>query len=214
VSGISSPSGRTHAALAWIAAALLLGLILLLAGALPFVGSFDDFFSVAAAAGTLVVFVLVASELRSHEPWSTVSLALGSAGLTLVLVGDALQHVVFHAAGGLDTASLWAAAFAIRDGLGNTLFYVGLLILGVLLMVHGRRWIGALAFANALLGFLDLAFASSLGLPPHTNFLLLVVWDIAVGVTWWRMGANWAMAQPAPEVQRLVTRGAAVAQTR
>jgi hypothetical protein len=180
-------SGRAQASVAWAAAVLLLSLILWLSGALP-LGALDDVLSVGAAASALVVFVLIAGSVRKYEPWASVTLVLGSTGMTLVLAGDALQHVFFHSlpAGDPNKGLIWAMAFALRDWLGNGLFYAGLILLGGLLLGQGRRWVGVLAIANGILGYLDLAFASALGLPPHTNFLLLVVWEVVLGFTWWR----------------------------
>jgi hypothetical protein len=189
---MSIRSGRAHAVVSWVAAAMLMGLILLLAGALPWWGALDDVLSVGTAASALVVLALVYSEVRDREPWAIVGLVLAVAGMSLVLAGDALQHVVFHSppGAGIDTATVWAVTFAVRDWLGNGLFYASLIVLGGLLMTEGRRWVGALAIANGALGYLDLAFAPALGLPPHTNFLLVVVWEIALGIGWWRWGCR------------------------
>jgi hypothetical protein len=184
-------SGRAQALVSWAAAVLLLSLILWLSGALP-LSALDDVLSVGAAASALVVFVLISSEVRRHEPWTGVTLVLGITGMTLVLAGDALQHVFFHslAAGDPNRGTIWAVVFALRDWLGNGLFYASLILLGGLLVREGRRWVGALALANGVLGYLDLAFASVLGLPPHTNFLLVVVWEVVLGLTWWRQGSR------------------------
>jgi membrane protein implicated in regulation of membrane protease activity len=65
-----------------------------------------------------------------------------------------------------------------------------------LLVGEGRRWVGVLAIVNGVLGYLDLAFASALGLPPHTNFLLLVVWEVVLGFTWWRKASRVDAARP------------------
>jgi hypothetical protein len=180
-------SGRAQALVSWVAAALLLSLILWLSGALP-LDALDDILSVGAATSGLVVVVLICGEVRTHEPWASVTLALGISSATLVLAGDALQHVFFHTlpTGDPNKGAIWAMALAFRDWLGNGLFYACLLLLGGLLMGEGRRWVGTLAIANGVFGYLDLAFASALGLPPHTNFLLLVVWEAILGFTWWR----------------------------
>jgi hypothetical protein len=184
-------SGRTQALVSWAAAVLLLSLILWLSGALP-LGALDDVLSVGAAASALVVFVLISGEVREREPWASVTLVLGITGMTLVLAGDALQHVFFHslAAGDPNRGAIWAVTLSLRDWLGNGLFYASLILLGGLLVGQGRRWVGALAIANGVLGYLDLAFAPTLGLPPHTNFLLLVVWEVVLGFTWWRQGSR------------------------
>ena len=184
-------SGRAQALVSWGAAVLLLSLILWLSGALP-LGALDDILSVGAAASALVVFALIAGEVRKYEPWASVTLVLGITSMTLVLAGDALQHVFFHslAAGDPNKGAIWAVGFALRDWLGNGLFYAGLILLGGLLLGQGRRWVGVLAIANGILGYLDLAFASALGLPPHTNFLLLVVWEVVLGFTWWRKASR------------------------
>ena len=184
-------SGRTQALVTWAAAVLLLSLILWLSGALP-LGAFDDVLSVGAAASALVVFVLIYWEVRKYEPWASVALILGITGMTLVLAGDALQHVFFHSlpAGDPNKGAIWAVALALRDWLGNGLSYASLILFGGLLVGEGRRWVGVLAIANGVLGYLDLAFAPTLGLPPHTNFLLLVVWEVVLGFTWWRQGSR------------------------
>ncbi len=182
-------SGRVQALVSWTAAVLLLSLILWLSGALP-LGALDDVLSVGAAASGLVVFVLISGEVRKYEPWPSVALVLGITGMALVLAGDALQHVFFHSlpAGDPNKEAIWAVTFALRDWLGNGLFYASLILLGGLLVGEGRRWVGVLAIVNGVLGYLDLAFASALGLPPHTNFLLLVVWEVVLGFTWWCQG--------------------------
>lgn len=183
-------SGRVQALVSWAAAVLLLSLILWLSGALP-LGAFDDVLSVGAAVSGLVVFVLISGEVRKREPWASVTLVLGITGMTLVLAGDALQHVFFHSLAAADPnrGAIWAVTSAFRDWLGNGLFFVSLILLGGLLVGQGRRWVGVLAIVNGVLGYLDLAFASALGLPPHTNFLLLVVWEVVLGFTWWRQGS-------------------------
>lgn len=184
-------SGRAQALVSWAAAVLLLSLILWLSGALP-LGAFDDVLSVGAVVSGLVVFVLISLEVRKREPWASVTLVLVIIGTTLVLAGDALQHVFFHSlpTGDPSKGAIWAVAFALRDWLGNGLFYASLILLGGLLVGEGRRWVGVLAIVNGVLGYLDLAFASALGLPPHTNFLLLVVWEVVLGFTWWRLGSR------------------------
>jgi len=153
-------SGRAQALVSWAAAVLLLSLILWLSGALP-LSALDDVLSVGAAASALVVFVLISGEVRKREPWASVTLVLGITGTTLVLAGDALQHVFFHSLPAADPnkGAIWAMALALRDLLGNGLFYAGLILLGGLLVREGRRWVGALALANGLLGYHDLAFA-------------------------------------------------------
>jgi hypothetical protein len=184
---IAIRSGRAQALVSWAAAALLLSLILWLSGALP-LGALDDVLSVGAASSALVVFVLIYCEVQKHEPWASVTLVLGITSMTLVLAGDALQHVFFHSLAAADPnrGTIWVVALALRDWLGNGLFYASLILLGGLLVGEGRRWVGALAIANGVLGYLDLAFASALGLPTHTNFLLVVVWEVVLGFTWWR----------------------------
>jgi hypothetical protein len=171
---------------AWIGAALHLGLILWLA-ALPWLGVLDDVLSVGSATSALVVFALLYGEVRERGPWAIVMLVLGSAGLTLVLAGDALQHVVFHtpSISAAEKETLWAVASAFRDLLGNGLTNACFILLGGLLAGKGWRLIGALAIANGVLGYLDPMVAPALGLPPHTNFLLFVVWEILLGITWW-----------------------------
>src|SRR5258708_36995852 len=146
-------SGRGRAFVSWAAAVLLLSLILWLSGTLP-LGAFDDVLSVGAAVSALVVFVLVSGEVRGHQPWASVTLVLGITGMTLVLAGDALQHVFFHSLPAADPnkGAIWAVAVALRDWLGNGLFYAMLILLGGVLVGEGRRWVGLLAFADGGLG--------------------------------------------------------------
>lgn len=187
---LARTSVRLQAIVAWFAGASLLALILTLAGALPVPTGVLDVISVTSAASILVALVLVYAQLGPSKAWGLVGLTLAVAGLTLVLVGDALQHVVLTPglAGNSDKATLWALSFAVRDGIGNILLYASFLIAGGLLIMSGARWLGGLAVLNACLGYLDLAFATALGLPPHTNFLVLVVWLGLLGATWWRDG--------------------------
>jgi hypothetical protein len=187
----STGTVRLQAVVSWIGAALLLGLILWLA-AIPSLGAFDDVLSVGSVAAALVVFALLYGDVRERGPWAMVMLVLGIAGLTLVLAGDALQHVVFHdpSVSSTEKETLWAVTFALRDLVGNGLSYACFIVLGSLLVGKGWRWVGALAIANGVLGYLDLAVAPTLGLPPHVNFLLFVVWEILLGVTWWRRGSR------------------------
>ena len=183
-------SGRSQALVSWAAAVILLCLIVWLAAALP-VGALDVL-SVGAAVSGLVVFVLISGEVQEQEPWARVTLVLGIVSMTLVLAGDALQHVFLFSLSDSDPnrATIWAVALALRDWLGNGLFYASLILLGWLLVGQGRRWAGVLTIVNGVLGYLDMAFAPALGLPPHTNFLLLVVWEVLLGFTWWRLGSR------------------------
>jgi hypothetical protein len=172
--------------------------ILWVSGAVPSLGFLDDVLSAGVASMALVVFAIVYRQLR-QSTWSLVSLVLTVSALTLVLAGDALQHVVFHATNVADRDALWAATFALRDGIGNSLFYAGLALFGVLFLAEGRRWTGILALLNAALGYLDLAFAPRLGLPPHTNFLVLIVWLVVLGGSIWRRASGPAVEQPASQ---------------
>jgi hypothetical protein len=177
---------RLEAALCWIAAAELLALILQLSGPIPFVGVLDTVLSVAAPCLLLAVFAVLFSQLRPSQ-WSFIALLFSIVNVVMVLVGDAMQHVVFHATdASIDKGSLWVATFAIRDVIGNNFLYLALAIFGFLLLAENRRWLAGLALLNAALGWLDLAFAAQLGLPPHTNFLLIVVWLIVLGTSSWR----------------------------
>lgn len=178
---LSRPS-RSLAVAAFVAAALLIGLIVSLAGGVMPDPAVLDALSVGAAAGSLVVVVLAFARV-TPSAWAQAGRALAVSGMTLVLAGDALQAVATRSSG--DSALLWSVTFAMRDGIGNTLFYASLLVLGfILLPVH--RWVGGLAIANGVIGYLAMAFADRLGLPPHLNFLLLVVWFVVLGVVWWR----------------------------
>ncbi len=177
----SSMNRRAEATVCWLAAAELLALILQLAGAIPYVGVLDTVLSVAAPSLFLAAFGILFTQLRPSV-WALIALLFQVVNTTTTLTGDALQHVVFHSTNpGIDKGSLWVATMAIRDDIGNNFLYVALAIVGCLLLVERRRWLGALALVNAALGWLDLAFAAQLGLPPHTNFLLIVVWLVVLG---------------------------------
>src|SRR5689334_3646236 len=91
---LARTSVRLQAIGAWFAGASLLALILTLAGALPVPTGILDVISVISAASVLVVLVLVYAQLGPTKAWGLVGLTLAIAGLTLVLVGDALQHIV------------------------------------------------------------------------------------------------------------------------
>lgn len=60
-----------------------------------------------------------------------------------------------------------------------------LLVLGLLLW-RAHPWLAGPAVVNGVLGYLDMLLAARLGLPPHTNFLVLVVFFVALGLTWLR----------------------------
>jgi hypothetical protein len=114
--------------------------------------------------------------------WALIALLLQVVNTSMVLRGDALQHVVFHSSHtGLNIGGVWAITTAIRDTIGNNFLYVALTTAGCLLLAERRYWLGALALLNAALGWLDLAFAQQLGLAPHVNFLLIVVWFVMLG---------------------------------
>src|SRR5579859_3445256 len=178
---------RAQAALCWIAAAELLALILQLAGAIPYVGVLDTVLSVVAPTLFLAVFAILFSQLRPSV-WALIALLFQVVNSVMVLTGDALQHVVFHSTNtAIDKGSLWVMTGAIRDTVGNNFLYLALAIMGCLLLAERRRWLGALALVNAALGWLDLAFAQQAGLPPHVNFLVLVVWLVLLGGSTVRM---------------------------
>ena len=178
-----------EAALCFLAASELLALILLLAGAIPNTGVLDTVLSVAAPVLVLGAFTVLFAQLRPSV-WALLALLLQVVNTTTTLTGDALQHVVFHSPiSGLDKGGLWVVTTAIRDTVGNNFLYVALAIVGCLLLVERRWWLGGLALVNAALGWLDLAFASQLGLPPHTNFLLIVVWLVVLGGSTLQRGA-------------------------
>jgi len=175
--------GRSTALVALGAAAILTGLIISLSGGGMPPPAVLDALSIGAAASALVVVIMAYAGLVAG-PWVQAGRALALSGMTLVLAGDGLQAVATR--GGSDSGLLWAISFAIRDGIGNGLFFASLLILGALLWSR-HRWLGGLAMANGVLGYLELAFAARLGLPPHLNFTLLVVWFVILGVVWWRV---------------------------
>jgi hypothetical protein len=181
---ITQWGGRSTALVAFAAAAILTGLIISLAGAGMPPPAVLDGLSIGTAASALVVVIMAYAGLTS--PWGQAGRALALSGMTLVLAGDGLQAVATR--GGADSGLLWAISFAIRDGIGNGLFFASLLVLGALLWPR-HRWLAVLAITNAVLGYLEMAFAARLGLPPHLNFLLLVVWFVALGVVWWRAAA-------------------------
>jgi len=175
--------GRSTALVAFAAAAILTGLIISLSGGGMPPPAVLDALSIGAAASALVVVIMAYAGLVP-SPWVQAGRALALSGMTLVLAGDGLQAVATR--GSSDSGLLWAISFAIRDGIGNGLFFASLLILGALLWSR-HRWLGGLAMANGVLGYLELAFAARLGLPPHLNFTLLVVWFVILGVVWWRV---------------------------
>ena len=174
--------GRSMALVAFGAAAILAGLIVSLAGGSMPPPAVLDALSIGSAAGALVVVIMVYAGLAASA-WGQAGRALALSGMTLVLAGDGLQAVATR--GGSDSGLLWAISFAIRDGIGNGLFFASLLVLGALLWSR-HRWLGGLAIANGMLGYLEMGFAARLGLPPHLNFALLVVFFVALGVVWWR----------------------------
>lgn len=177
--------GRVTALAAFAAAAILTGLIISLAvGGLPPPAVLDAL-SIGTAASTLVVVVMAYASI-APSAWAQAGRALALSGMTLVLAGDAFQAVATR--GGSNSGLMWTISFAIRDGIGNGLFYASLLVLGALLWSR-HRWLAGLAMANGLLGYLAMVFAARLGLPPHLNFLLLVVWFVVLGVVWWRVPA-------------------------
>jgi len=182
---ITQWGGRSTALVAFAAAAILTGLIISLSGGGMPPPAVLDALSIGSAASALVVVIMAYAGLVA-SPWGQAGRALALSGMTLVLAGDGLQAVATR--GSSDSGLLWAISFAIRDGIGNGLFFASLLILGALLWSR-HRWLGGLAMANGVLGYLELAFAARLGLPPHLNFTLLVVWFVILGVVWWRAAA-------------------------
>lgn len=179
-------AGRSTALVAFAAAAILTGLIVSLSGGGMPPPAVLDALSIGAATSALVVVVMAYAGLVP-SPWVQAGRALALSGMTLVLAGDGLQAVATRASS--DSGLLWAISFAIRDGIGNGLFFASLLILGALLWSR-HRWLGGLAMANGMLGYLELSFAARLGLPPHLNFTLLVVWFAILGVVWWQVPAE------------------------
>jgi hypothetical protein len=177
---------RSTAVVAFAAAAVLIGLIISLSGGGMPPPAVLDALSIGSAGSAMVVVIMVYAGFAG--PWGQAGRALALSGMTLVLAGDGLQAVATR--GSADAGLLWALSFAIRDGIGNGLFFASLLVLGALLWPR-HRWLAGLAISNGVLGYLEMAFASRLGVPPHINFLLLVVWFVALGVVWWRT--------PAPE---------------
>ena len=181
--------GRSAALAAFGAAAIMMSLIVSLAGSgMPSAAVLDALSIGTAASGLIVVIMTYASV--GGGAWGQAGRALALTGMTLVLAGDAFQAVAVRASS--DAGLLWSISFAIRDGIGNGLFFASLLVLGALLW-SGHRWLAGLAFANGVLGYLEMAFAARLGLPPHLNFLLLVAWFVALGVVRWR-GSSTAAA--------------------
>jgi len=192
---IFQSGGRSKAVVAFAAAAILIGLIVSLSGGRMPPPAVLDGLSIGTAASALVVVIMAYAGLTS--PWAQAGRALVLSGMTLVLAGDAFQAVATR--GGHDSGLLWAISFAIRDGIGNGLFFASLLVLGVLLWPR-HPWLAGLAITNAVLGYLEMAFAARLGLPPHLNFLVLAVWLVALGVVWWRAAApeHWKAADEGP----------------
>lgn len=186
--------GRSTALVAFAAAAILTGLIISLAGGGMPPAAVLDALSIGTAASALVVVIMAYAGLVA-SPWGQAGRALALSGMTLVLAGDGLQAVATRA--GSDSGLVWAMSFAIRDGIGNGLFFTSLLVLGALLWSR-HRWLAGLAMANAVLGYLEMAFAARLGLPPHLNFLLLVVWFVVLGIVWWQAPAAERRRGPGP----------------
>jgi hypothetical protein len=181
---------RLEAAICWLAGAELLALILQLSGAIPFVGLLDDVLSASAPLLVLAVFAVLFTQLRLSLA-SLLALLFQLVNTVMVLTGDAMQHVVFHGTDpSLDKGTLWVATYAIRDIIGNSILYAALVLVGLLLLRENRRWSGALALVNAALGYVDLAFAAQLGLPPHTNFMVIVAWLVVLGLSSWRDHAH------------------------
>ena len=170
-----------EAALCFLAPAELLALILLLAGAISDTGVLDTAVSVAAPPLCMAAFAVLFTLLRPSV-WALIALLMQVVNSSMVLTGDALQHVVFHSSNtGLDMGGVWVITTAIRETIGNNFLYLALAIVGCLLLAERRNWLGGLALINAALGWLDLAFAKQLGLPRHVNFLLIVVWLVMLG---------------------------------
>jgi hypothetical protein len=160
------------AAVAFVAAAALLALGLLLGSVDAGHGAPSTLLAVAgtvAEVGMLVV-LLYAYAANGSEPWAQVGRGLSIAALTLLMAGDATS---------VDAA---------RD-FGNGLLYASLLILGFVMWDRHLR-LAAFAIVNGIIGFAFLAFAAALGLPAELNFMLIVIWLVALGVDWLR--SPWA----------------------
>jgi hypothetical protein len=126
-----------EAGMCFVAAAELLALILLLAGAIPNVGVLDTVLSVLAPALCLGAFAVLFSQLRPSI-WALLALLFQVVNTATTLTGDALQHVVFHSTTtGMDKGTLWVVTTAIRDTVGNNFLYIALLIVGCLLLRRG-----------------------------------------------------------------------------
>lgn len=175
--------GRAAAIVTGIAALAIAALIVTMAAGM-FEEPLLDIVSLSSAALGLVAVVLAYGAVTPGT-WMRVGRAVTVAGMSLVLAGDALQSAVFGGAANAD--GLWAATYALRDVIGNGLFFASLIVLGAL-MWRRQSLLAGLAIANGVLGYLDLAFASRLGLPPHVNFIVLVIWLVGLAISWWRNG--------------------------
>jgi len=114
----------------------------------------------------MLVVLLYAFALTGSDPWARVGSGLAIAALTMLMVGDATS---------VDGA---------RD-FGNGILYGCLVLLGLLWWEAHVR-LAAFAIANGVIGFVFLAFAAALGIPSELNFMLLVVWLVALGLDWLR----------------------------
>jgi hypothetical protein len=173
---------RLSALAAFLGAAIMLALIVSLSGGGLPAAPILDAVSIGTATMGLLVVVLAYARQRPGA-WQQAGRSITVAGMTLVLAGDALQSVAVRDT--TDAAVMWQLANVARDGIGNGLFFAGLLILGAL-MWRAHPKLAGLAVVNGVLGYLDMFFAARLGLPPHTNFLVLVVFFVALGIEWLR----------------------------
>lgn len=115
--------------------------------------------------GVLIV-LLYAFTKAGRAAWAEAGKGLTIAAITLLLVGDAVN------------------AEAARN-LGNGLLYLVFVLLGIL-MWPAHPKLAAFAALNGVIGFAFLGFAQRLGLPPELNFMLIVVWLVALGIDWLR----------------------------
>lgn len=180
----SGSAYRWQAAIAWVSTLFVLETILTLAGVLP-LSTVTASLLWGAPAGTIIVLTFLHSELAAVRPWTRLGAGLGILGLTMVLAGEAIQAAVAAGATSADPATLQTLASALRDGAGNSIFYVGMLFLGGVMMASGRRWMGLIAMLVAVLGFV----MAAAGQPPQ-NLILLVIWEVFLGIGYWQQASR------------------------
>lgn len=166
---------RVAAVVAFVAAVALVALGVMLGSVASGNGAPTDLVIVAgtaASVGVLIVLTYAFAKIGRAMPWAQVGQGLTIAGVTLLLMGDAVS------------------ADAARQA-GNALLYVAFIVLGVVAWESHLK-LAAFAVINGIIGFAFMAFADALGLPPQANFMLIAIWLVAIGIDWLR--APWPVA--------------------